>query len=98
MARCRRKTLKIGTIQCQERLFLLQNPNPTWKFNTQKPKSPLNPANLKPHLFFRRKMATPNHLWGGGGRSYGRYGRLGFPFISVTRKVRENTKKLDESI
>ena len=44
-------------------------------------------------LFFRPKMATPppppppHHF---GGRSYG---RLGLPFISATRKVRENTKK-----
>ena len=43
----------------------------------------------KPPLFFRPKMATPppHHF---GGRSYG---RLGLPFISATRKVRENTKK-----
>ena len=50
---------------------------------------------LKPPLFFRPKMANPPITGGGGGgwrvRSYGRLGPL--PFKSVTRKVRENTRK-----
>ena len=46
---------------------------------------------LKTSLYFPEpKWPTPQHLGGGGGRSYG---RLGLPSISATRKLSENTKK-----
>ena len=55
-------------------------------FEIQPP--PLNPANFENPLYFLDpKWPSPHHF---GGRSYG---RLGLPFISATRKVRENTKK-----
>ena len=45
-----------------------------------------------------RKSLREGGGGGGGGRRDRSYSRLGLPFISVTKKVRENPKKLDKSI
>ena len=73
---------KLVLFNARRGLFLLRNPNPTLENETlHKIKGPPESCNFEP--------PPPPSLGGGGSE----YSRLGLPFISATRKVRENTKK-----
>ena len=70
MARCRRKTLKIGTYYPipEEGFSFFEIQTPLENLTPQKPKGPFNPANLKPlHFQTQNAPPPPHHLGGGGG-------------------------------